>query len=495
MTFGSVSFRAHDGITVGASVQFSNKSNIEPPAVVAEVGPKEAPARLPDHRDPVEDDKLFDIDQLRDSVSFVMQAVQRHKVTALATFVIVFGAASTIASLWPKTYEVDGRLLMQRNEVTASLVNPGRTIPREAESPTLAAREIVLGRENVLAVMKATNLLEEWTRTRAPLLRFKDWLFGLFRSAPTEDDRVDALAGLIEDRLQVGTSDEGVVSFSIHWPDAQMAYHLVDEAMNSFLQYRRVSETAAITESIAILDRSAETLEAQITKTIAKMPRRPTVRSGTRRPALAEGPSQQSMVQLSRLKSELEARQQNIARMAASRSQQLSEARGRLTTALTIYTEDHPTVLALRQTVEQLSRDSPELAAASQEARDLEKQYDALSVKVGVATETAQSRAIAGAPSLNPFSLVSLGDASDPVSVRLRVEMSQLATLRERASAARAELASAQAGFKYRYSVTRPPRVPRRPAGPNVAAITLAGAIASLILAIGVPVARRISGL
>jgi uncharacterized protein involved in exopolysaccharide biosynthesis len=266
--------------------------------------------------------------------------------------------------------------------------------------------------------------------------------------------------------------------------------------MNSFLQYRRASETAAITESITILDRSAETLEAQITQTIAQMPRRSTARSGARRPAVAEGPSPQSVVQLSRLKSELEARQQEIARMAASRSQQLSEARGRLTTALTIYTEDHPTVLTLRQTVQQLSGDSPELAAASREARDLEQQYDALSVKVGVATEAAQSRAFAGgAPSLDPFSLVSLGDASDPVSVRLRVEMSQLAAVRERQSAARAELESAQAGFKYRYNVTRPPRVPRRPAGPNVTAIILVGAIASLILAIGVPVARRISGL
>ena len=476
-------------------MQLSNKSNIQPHSVVAEVGPKEAPARLPDHEVPIEDDKLFDVDQLRQSVSLVSEAVQRHKVAAVATFAIVFGAACTIASLWPKTYEADGRLLMQRNEVTASLVNPGRTIPREAESPTLAAREIVLGRENVLAVMKTTNLLEEWARTRPPLLRFKDWLFGLFGSAQTEDDRVDALAGLIEDRLLVGTSDEGAVSFSIRWPDAQMAYHLVDEAMNSFLQYRRVSETAAITESIAILRSSAQTLEAQLTETIAQMPRRPTARSGTRRPVLAEGPSPQSMVQLSRLKSELEARQQNVARIAANRSQQLSEARGRLTTALTIYTEGHPTVLALRQTVAQLSRDSPELTAASQEARDLEKQYDAFSVKVGVATEAAQSRASAGGASLDPFNLMSFGDASDPVSVRLRVEMAQLAAVRERESAARAELASAQAGFKYRYSVTRPPRVPRRPSGPNVAAIILVGAIAGLVLAIGVPVARRFSGL
>ena len=178
---------------------------------------------------------------------------------------------------------------MQRNEVMASLVNPGRTIPREAESPTLAAREIVLGRENILAVMKATNLLEEWERTRRPLLRFKDWLFGLFGAAPTEDDRIDALAGLIEDRLQVGTSDEGTVSFSIRWPDPQMAVSPGRRGHErASCEYRRVSETAAITESIAILDRSAEDLEAQITETIAQMPRRPAPRAGTAAAATGE---------------------------------------------------------------------------------------------------------------------------------------------------------------------------------------------------------------
>jgi hypothetical protein len=199
------------------------------------------------------------------------------------------------------------------------------------------------------------------------------------------------------------------------------------------------------------------------------------------------------------MKSELEARQQEITRMAASRSQQLSEARGQLTTARTIYTEDHPTVLTLRQMVEQLSRDSPELAAARRDARQLEEEYDALSITVGVATEAAQSRTntavTSAAPPVVPFSLLGVGDESDPVGLRLRVEIAQLAAVRERANAARAELASAQAGFKYRYSVTRPARVPRHPSGPNVAAIILLGAIASLVLAIGIPVARRVSGL
>ena len=127
-----MSFRAYDGITVGASVKFSNKSSIEPHAVVAELGPQKPPAGHTD--DPGEDDSLFDFDQLWRALSFVVQAVQEYRVTALATLVLVLAATVAIASLWPKTYEADGRLLLQRNEVMASLVNPGRTIPAKPKA-------------------------------------------------------------------------------------------------------------------------------------------------------------------------------------------------------------------------------------------------------------------------------------------------------------------------------------------------------------------------
>jgi len=474
-------------------MQLPNKSTVDPrPA--SEPGPKLAAARPPQPPEAIDDDALFDFNQLRESLGFVLDAVQRYRLAALATLVVALGGAIALANMWPKSYEADGRLLMQRNELMASLVNPGRTIPREAESPTLAAREIVLGRENIIALMKATNLLERWDANRSPLLRVKDLVMRLVGPAATEDERFDAMAGLVEQRLLVGTSDEGAVSFFIRWPDAESAYRLVDEAMKSFLEHRRVMETAAITESIGILDKSIAELEAQINQTITQLPRRGPTRTAPRPVVRPSGPSAQTMVQLARLKSALEAKQQDIDRTVGSRSQQLSEAQGRLTAALTIYTEDHPTVLALRQTVAQLSRDSPDLIAARREARDLESEYDALSVKIGVATE-AQSRAVAageGAPAIDPLTLVTIGDETEPVSLRLRVEMSQLAALRERANAARAELSSAQAGFKYRYSVTRPPRLPRWPSGPNVALLILVGAVASVLLALSVPITLKV---
>jgi hypothetical protein len=79
----------------------------------------------------------------------------------------------------------------------------------------------VLGRENPLAVMKATNSSRNGAHA-APLLRLGGLLFDCFVS--TTDERIDALAGLIEIAAG-GTSDEGAVSFSIRcrmrrWPIA-----------------------------------------------------------------------------------------------------------------------------------------------------------------------------------------------------------------------------------------------------------------------------------
>jgi uncharacterized protein involved in exopolysaccharide biosynthesis len=268
--------------------------------------------------------------------------------------------------------------------------------------------------------------------------------------------------------------------------------------MKSFLAYRRETETAAITESINILDKSIGALESQIHATIAQLPTRRVERPAARarpRPTVPAGPSPQTMVELSRLKSALELRQQDVARLAGAQTQQLSEAQARLNAALTMYTEGHPTVSALRKTVAQLSRDSPELTAARRDAQRLQAEHDALSVKVGIATEIRSlSMAMAdelAEPAVDPFSLLNIGDENDPVSLRLRVEISQLAALREHANAARAELSSAEAGFKYRYSVTRPPRVPRGPSGPNVSLIVLVGALAGVMLAVAAAMTRR----
>ena len=443
------------------------------------------------------DTPLLDVTLLTDYAGFVVRSVIRHRVGALATFAVTLTAVAVAALAWPKTYQIDGRLLVQSNSLVSSLVNPDRIPNREGRGPTLAAQEIVKSRDSLLAIMKSTDLLAEWDRTRTPLFRLKDSLVALVRGAPTEDERIDAMAGLLEDRLQVGANDEGTVGFVLKWSDPTMGRQLVESAMQAFLEHRRVTESAAITDSIAILDRSADAIESDIKATLDQLPEPtdPEPRRVVRRPTPTSGPSAESTVRLARLRSALDDRQREVARLDGLHTQQLAEAQARLSAALTIYTESHPTVVSLKQTVARLTPDPPELAEARREARALEAQYDELSTRVGALTARAeQERLRSQLDAATDSSVVGSFRSSsetDPVGLRLKNQMAELALVQARGSAARAELASAQAGFKYQYSVVRPPQLPRAPVAPNVLAILGAGTIASLLLALAFAIGVR----
>ena len=455
-----------------------------------------------DTPDDSDNERLIDTELILNWLTFGARSIWRNRILAVAICAGTFGAIWLLTATWPRTYQSYGRLLIQQNEVMSSLVNPNRTIPQEGSAPTWAAQEIVRSRQNLLGIMKETNLLEEWQRTRAPLVKARDWIFSWVRETPSETARLEALAGLLEERVQVTSEaqgSEGIVTFEVRWPDPRVAHQLVEKAMRNFLDYRRTSQTSAIADSIAILDRSVQELESQVNATIAELRRRPTVIRRTvpvRRTALPEGPSPETTTRLARLKSALELRQQDVARQDSARAQQLAETQARLSAAQTIYTDRNPTVLALRQTMAQLSREPPELAAARREAQNLEFEYDALSTKVSVETENAERAKAAQQPAFTTVSarvptvdianLINGGDPSEPVSLRLRVEMAQLAAVRERANAARAELASSEVGFKYQYSILRPAQLPRRPVAPNVSLILAAGAAFSVLLAVAV---------
>lgn len=442
------------------------------------------------------DEPLVDLRLVADYVGFLWRSVGRNARGAAAVFGLTLAVMTFAVTFWPRTYQIDGRLLVQTDSLVSSLVNPGRVPGREGRGPTLAAQEIVKSRDNLVAMMTATNLLEEWERTRNVALKTKDWLFSLVRGRMTDDERVDAMVGTLEERLQVGANEEGTVSFVLRWPDPVVGRQLVEGAMQRFLEYRRVTESAAITDSIAILERTADRIETEITQTLRQMPAAPRSRSAAPPRAVRDvpaGPSAETTVRLARLRSELEERQREVARLEGVRTQQLVEAQARLSAALSIYTEGHPTVSALKESVARLTPESTDLIVARRDARQLEQQYDALSTNVGAQTasvemERIRSQLESSAPA--PIEIIrASGSEADPVGLRLKNQMAELALVQSRAGAARAELASAQAGFKYQYTVVRPPQLPRQPVGPNVPAIVVAGALAALLLALAFAVA------
>ena len=494
-----------------------------------------APTFEPDQAGPnadtepgLEGEKLIDLRQIGNYTGFLARSFGRHAMLAAGTFSLAFAMTAAIAVVLPKTYHAGVKLLAQRNAVMAGLSNPGRAIPWDADAPTRAAAETILRRDNLTALAKRTNLVDEWERTRVPILKVKDWVSRtILRRRPTREDKLNGLVGLLEARMVVlaGPVGDGTVTIDLDWPNAVMAYRLVEAAQQAFVEARQVAETAAISEAIAILERSGTALHADIDRTLtdlqhAKAQRRPP--AGTRSlngpilpsitatlppvPAAALGSTGVGAdlddPQIPRLKAAIATKRLEITTLEETRQRQLSELQGRLTQLTTVYTATHPSVVAVEQNIAAISRESPQVVTLKAETARLEAEYEtrlAAAEEVlqeeQLKAETAKQNAVGSAqtPALQPREARTAppdepnapgGPTTDFASLRLRLELNQLQSLFERTDGARIELAVSQAAFKYRYTVIRPAEVPKTPVGPNVQRIFIAGLLGSLLLAL-----------
>src|SRR4051812_43364768 len=120
----------------------------------------------PDEERQEVDADLFDYVQLRRRVVLVAKSIRRHRWLFLAVVLGTSTFITTLAVMWPKTFHVQTKILAQRNQVLASLSNPRRSMPLEADAPTRAVSETVLRRDNLVSLVKQTNLLDNWQATR-----------------------------------------------------------------------------------------------------------------------------------------------------------------------------------------------------------------------------------------------------------------------------------------------------------------------------------------
>jgi uncharacterized protein involved in exopolysaccharide biosynthesis len=521
----------------------SHAADMRPPIARKAAVPPPPPARPAPEPKPVEPkiespdvepeiEKLIDFRQIADYLGFVLRSIRRHKVLSGVTFGVAFAMTIAAALLMPKTFYVQVKLLAQRNAVMTALSNPGRAVPWDADAPTRAAAETVLRRDNLISLITQTDLINEWERRREPILKLKDKVWALVtRHEMTPDEQLDVLVGTLENRMSVtaGPVGDGTVTIELYWPDAEMAYRLVERAQQAFLDARQVAETSAISESIAILERYTASLHEDVNRTLSELqrtqprartdvgrvrtlaPRRTTLPPsivGSTIPAL-DNPIIDSSVspdpELARLRNEVNAKRMELSKLEDGRKQQLSELQARLGALQTIYTPNHPSVMSLQQNIAALQYESPQVAALRSQLDKLETEYDEkaaadadkliqseitrrgsapVPVPVPVAPDVAAAP-IEEAPLAPSTTTERMQDqAAEFATLRLRTELNQLQSILERTDGARIELAVSQAAFKYRYTVIKPAQEPRDPVFPNVRLVILAGFLASAVLAI-----------
>jgi hypothetical protein len=440
-------------------------------------------------------------------VAYAFGAIRRRKVFVLGLFVPIFGGAVASVYLLPKTYHVETKLLAQRNMALALRGdNPN-------EMPSHSAVETVMRHDNLVAIVRQTDLLHEWFYHRAPLPHLKDVIVKAVSRPETEDETIAWMTDVLQKRMTVGTPNEGVITIAIDWPDPAMAFRLVDTAQQSYLEARHATEITAIAEQVAILQSHATTLRADIDTAVDAIEKlradrlaKPVPTAGpqtepTNAPAsmAATGPAPRRPAEpdpeLAQLKVTIEAKQRAISDLEEFRRRRISELNASLAEKSAMYTENHPVIMDLRQTIASLSTESPQVQALRTDVQRLQKEFNEKS-----AAAAAESRVVpvivtggsTAAPPPLPGSIIRIeqepADDRDPAIMyartRLRDAMEKYSSLRAQIETAQIDFDTAEAAFKYRYSVIEPPAYPKKPSKPNALLVIVGGLIGGLLVAI-----------
>jgi uncharacterized protein involved in exopolysaccharide biosynthesis len=469
-----------------------------------------------------QEDSEFDLQQLKELAGFLLRAPRRRPKLAAFIFIVIMAFGLAVASFWPRTWGANVRILAQHNLVLPALDNPGRAVPREADSPTKNAADTIIKRDNVIALVKQLDLIDRWDATRQPILRLKDKIFlSLFGSRPEEDRLLD-LIGFVEKRLVVAT-DESSITISIEWPDREMAYEVVALLLKNFLEARYDTNVNVITEAIRILEERAKPQSDEVDAALAELSRLETEHrskfasvpspSPTPSPQTTRTPSSASASTASPTPlppaddytPQLEEVRRRIREVDDDHRRRLAEAQNQLVDARTTLGPLHPTVVALNEKIAELSAPPAELPALRAREHDL-----IAKIAAGAVAAPAPSGASAApvrpptASAARPVTDSSLGLSSlgmrdtlaelvrdDPATALARTKLQAASAkyneLLSRIEAANIELDVTRASFKYQYTVVHPPELARKPIKPNVPLVILATLLGAFFLAVLIP--------
>jgi uncharacterized protein involved in exopolysaccharide biosynthesis len=170
------------------------------------------------------------------------------------------------------------------------------------------------------------------------------------------------------------------------------------------------------------------------------------------------------------------------------RQRRLAELQAQLAEQSSSYTASHPVVVATKESMSSLQKDSPQITQLRRDERELLKQYSA---RGGVARDLEGGRS--GASSTDRAQLPAYAresrreqDESETMQywrTQLDFALQKYENLVGRIEAARIELDTARAAFAYRYVVIRPAEVSKKPTKPKVPLLMGLGIFAGAVLA------------
>jgi uncharacterized protein involved in exopolysaccharide biosynthesis len=397
------------------------------------------------------DDQLGTVEprRVKQLLSYALGALVRRKLLAGILFILGLATAVGILKMLPRSYHVDTKILAQKQQALPML-----TRYVSDEPPTYVAAELIRRRDNVRAIVEKTNLIDHWQFPPTPPL--------------SKEEKLNALVGMLTGALSV-TTGEGTVTIAIDWPDGEMAAQLVEAALQSYLDSRRLAELSSIGEAIGMLEARAGTLRSQIETMETE---RAATKSKGAKDARASRLGRFDAT-ASQLRAMLDARKRVIRETEDFRQRRLEELQVQLAEKLAVYGESYPLVINLKKEIQSFSREPQQLVALRAEERELEAAYrgrasgfDSADGEDGLARR-----------------LYDAYDERDEGDLQRRFARIRYQTLLERIESTKIDLETARTAFKYRYSVVWPAQNPGAPNRPNMQTGMILGTIAALLLA------------
>ena len=444
---------------------------------------------------------LIDWGLLIDSVGYLKNAVLRHWFLALVVMGTVSALGVGVSQIIPRKYRVETRMLTQRNFIIASLANPGRSIPVDADQPTRAAWEMVMRYDSLKAIVHKAKLIEYWDANRSPLSRLKEKVTRKPPPPMDDKDKEDALIAMLEQAMIVGVEGgTGTVSIGVEWGDPQLALNIVEAAQQNFLDMRQTAEMGAVAEAITILEKQVAEEGDGIKKAIAELDatvkrielkrRKEEEKAGRKGIPTASGGMINTDHLLAQMRFMIQTKRRAISDVEDFRGRRLTELRNQLSEARVMYSPRHPMITDLEQRIVALQEDSPQLVALRSEMTELINEYTR---NGGNPAELESGLATAGMP------MGTLGGqaTSDNPEVSVAADRVRMLVMRHqekmrRLDQARTELEISRASMKHRFSVLAPPTFPEKPSKPKVQLIVAAGGVGGIGLGIFAAVALDI---
>ena len=459
---------------------------------------RHAPPSYNDRRRVYEDETpVFELADLRVAAGFPWRAFKRHRRLGWSLLAGMLALIALATVVMQRHYIIETRFFAEKNFVMPALGNPKRAVPTESDSPTRLAAEAVMRRTNLMEIIRQTKLMESWDELRSPLGKVKDFVFEAVKGPMTEADRLDAMIGLIEKRMDVKT-DDGTISIKLDWSDPTIGFRMVEAAQQNFFEQRHASELALIGESIGIIEghvtSSLRAIQEALAQINASLPKRPAVPLPkiVAAPSAPAGPSPVVIA----LQSELRTVQQTIADITSSRSQRLTAAQARLAELRGVYGSAHPDIAAAEENIRAMEQPSSQLA-------ELRNRESAVLTRIAAAGGRAFAAPSGSEPSFAREALERLtrapADSQEAPEVtfaksRLKIATNSYEEQLDRLEGARIELETARAAFKYRYSVITPAKIPKKADKPKIPLLLIGGSILALLATMFAVVLRDFAG-